>query len=104
MNITEIKIRRSMSSGRLRALVSIVLDNEIAIHDIKVIEGPERMFVAMPSRKESDGRFRDIVHPLNSEIRAYLEEKILAEYQSAAPQETEFANESKDDNRDEDDN
>ena len=59
MNITDIRIRRLLTEGRLRAVVSITLDNELAVHDIKVIEGPERLFVAMPSRREENGTFRD---------------------------------------------
>ena len=65
MNITDIKIRRLLQEGRLRAVVSVTVDGELAIHDIKVIEGPERLFVAMPSRKEANGVFRDIAHPIS---------------------------------------
>ncbi len=79
MTITEVKIRKTYSGGRLRALVSITIDHELAIHDIKVIEGSQRLFVAMPSRKEENG-FRDIVHPINPETRVKLEELILSVY------------------------
>lgn len=81
MKITEVKIRKLYDSNRLRAIVSIILDDCIALHDIKVIEGVDRKFVAMPSRKESDGKFRDIVHPINADMRNYIEETILREYE-----------------------
>jgi stage V sporulation protein G len=79
-NITEVKIRRTYNEGKLRALVSITLDNDLAIHDIKVIEGPERYFIAMPSRQEENGVFRDVVHPINARSRHELEDCILTEY------------------------
>lgn len=81
MNITDIKIRKIYEDdSRLRALVSITVDEEFAIHDIKVIQGQERYFVAMPSRKEENGTFRDIAHPIKADVRQSLEEKILAAY------------------------
>ena len=80
MNITDIRIRRTYTEGRLRALVSITLDGDFAVHDVKVIEGPQRLFVAMPSRKDENGVFRDIVHPITSEARTELEESILEAY------------------------
>ncbi|MGI5958220.1 MAG: septation regulator SpoVG [Massiliimalia sp.] len=91
MNITDIRIRKLMNEGRLRAVVSITLDNMIAIHDIKVIEGPNRLFVAMPSRREENGTFRDVVHPISASGRTYLEEAILDAYHQALeaqPEET----------------
>lgn len=66
--------------GRLKAIVSITIDNCLAIHDIKVIEGDNRLFVAMPSRKDENGMFRDVVHPIDSETRENLEEVILETY------------------------
>lgn len=72
-----------MNEGRLRAVISITLDDEIAIHDIKVVQGPERLFVAMPSRREENGAFRDIVHPISFEVRQYLEQRILDAYDQA---------------------
>ena len=83
MQITDVKIRKLMSSGRLRAVVSITIDDMIAVHDIKVVQGDERLFVAMPSRKDENGIFRDIVHPINSSFRAELEETIIAAYEQA---------------------
>jgi len=82
MKITEVKIRKLYDSNRLRAVVSIILDDCIALHDIKVIEGDDRKFVAMPSRKEGDGKFRDIVHPINVDMRIYIEKTILEEYEN----------------------
>lgn len=81
MNITEIKIRRTYTEGRLRALVSVTIDGDLAVHDIKVIEGPERFFVAMPSRREESGVFRDVVHPITSEARQLMETQILEAYE-----------------------
>ena len=80
MEISYIKIRKTMHEGRLRAVVSITIDNAIAIHDIKLVQGDERMFVAMPSRREDSGIFRDIIHPISSNIREEIEEKILTAY------------------------
>ncbi len=80
MNITDIRIRKLINEGRLRAVVSITLDNAIAIHDIKVIEGPSRLFVAMPSRREENGTFRDVVHPISAEGRTYIENMIMEAY------------------------
>lgn len=82
MNITDIKIRKLLSEGRLRAIVSVTLDDTIALHDIKVIEGASRLFVAMPSRRDESGVFRDIVHPISVEGRNTIEASILNEYQN----------------------
>ena len=81
MNITDIKIRRTYHDTRLKALVSITVDSDLAVHDIKIIEGPERLFVAMPSRKDDNGIFRDIAHPITPEARAVIETGILSAYQ-----------------------
>lgn len=80
MNITDIKIRRTYQDTRMRALVSVTIDNDLAVHDIKIIEGPERLFVAMPSRKDDNGVFRDICHPITPEARKLLENSILEAY------------------------
>lgn len=82
MKITDLKIRKMMTDGRLRAVVSIALDHMIAVHDIKVVQGETRLFVAMPSRKDEGGIFRDVVHPISAEARQYLESQILAAYQA----------------------
>ena len=81
LEITEVKIRRLFNDGRLCGLVSIVIDDSIAIHDIRIINGPERVFVAFPSRRESDGTYRDIVHPLNSTVREVIEKAIMTAYE-----------------------
>lgn len=81
MEITDIKIRKIISEGRLRAVVSITLDNQLAVHDIKVVQGDERLFVAMPSRKDESGVFRDIVHPISPDARAFIESQILDAYE-----------------------
>lgn len=80
MKITEVKIRKIYQEVRLKAVVSIIIDECLAIHDIKIIQGPDRLFVAMPSKKEFGKNFRDIVHPINVETRNYIEETILHEY------------------------
>ena len=77
MTITDIKIRKIITEGRLRAVISITLDNMLAVHDIKVVQGDERLFVAMPSRKDENGIFRDIVHPISPEARQMIETQIL---------------------------
>lgn len=81
MQITDVKIRKLMSGGRLRAVVSVTIDDMLAIHDIKVVQGDERLFVAMPSRKDDNGIFRDIVHPISSDARKLFEESILTAYE-----------------------
>jgi stage V sporulation protein G len=97
MNITDIKIRKIFTEGKVRAVVSIILDGDFAVHDLKVIEGVERLFVAMPNRRSEDGRFQDIVHPISSEARTQLEAVVLEKYkeaveaaESAEPQNQDF--------------
>lgn len=81
MNITDIKIRKTISEGRLKAIVSITIDDALAIHDIKVVQGESRLFVAMPSRRDETGAFRDIVHPISTASRQSIEELILDAYE-----------------------
>ena len=81
MEITDVKIRKIMSEGRLRAVVSVTIDDMLAVHDIKVVQGDERLFVAMPSRKDENGVFRDIVHPISPAARKLFEETILDAYE-----------------------
>jgi stage V sporulation protein G len=83
MNITDIKIRKIFTEGKVRAVVSIILDGDFAVHDLKVIEGVERLFVAMPNRRSEDGRFQDIVHPISTEARTQLEAIVLEKYKEA---------------------
>lgn len=80
MTITDIKIRKIITEGRLRAVISVTFDNMLAVHDIKVVQGDERLFVAMPSRKDENGIFRDIVHPITPEARQMIEGQILDVY------------------------
>ena len=82
MNISDIRIRKLLKDGRLRAVVSVTLDNAIAVHDIKVVQGDERIFIAMPSRKDESGVFRDVVHPISHESRKEIESSILAAYEN----------------------
>lgn len=81
MEITDIKIRKIITESHLKAVVSITLDNQLAVHDIKVVQGNTRLFVAMPSRKDENGVFRDIVHPISPEARQMLESQILDAYE-----------------------
>jgi len=91
MEITDIRVRRISKEGKMKAVVSITFDDEIVIHDIKVIEGDKGLFIAMPSRKTSEGEFRDIVHPINSQARQKLQDTILREYEAALNSENEAA-------------
>ncbi len=81
MNITDIRIRKLMDSNRMKAVISITIDDMLVVHDIKVIQGEERLFVAMPSRRDELGAFRDVVHPIDSQSRKYLEEAIIKVYE-----------------------
>ena len=80
MTITDVKVRKILNDGRLRAVISITIDNMIAVHDLKVVQGDDKLFVAMPSRKDENGVFRDIVHPISAEGRKIFEKMILEEY------------------------
>lgn len=81
MEITDVKIRKIMTEGRLRGVVSVTVDGMLAVHDIKIVQGDDRLFVAMPSRKDENGVFRDIVHPISASARKLFEERILDAYQ-----------------------
>ena len=83
MEITDIKFRHVEQSGKLRALVSVTFDGVLAVHDIKIIDGHERLFLAMPSRRMPDGHFRDIAHPVGSALRVELEQEVLDAYRAA---------------------
>lgn len=82
MQITDVRVRKVSKEGKMKAIVSITLDNEFVVHDIKVIEGEKGMFIAMPSRKAADGEYRDIAHPINSDTRDKIQNIILAKYES----------------------
>jgi len=83
MNITDIKVRKLSDEDKMKAIVSVTFDDEVVIHDIKVIQSPEKLFVAMPSRKMPDGRFVDIAHPINASVRHAMEEAIIEAYRRA---------------------
>lgn len=80
MEVTDVRLRRVQTEGRMRAIASITLDNEFVVHDIRVIDGNGGLFVAMPSKRTPDGEFRDIAHPINSETRNKLQEAVLTVY------------------------
>ena len=84
MQITDVRVRRIEKEGKMKAIVSITLDNEFVVHDIKFIEGEKGLFIAMPSRKAADGEYRDIAHPINSETRDMIQNVILAKYEATA--------------------
>ena len=83
MQITDVRIRKVEKEGKMKAVVSITLDDEFVVHDIKVIEGEKGLFIAMPSRKASDGEYRDIAHPINSGTRDKIQQMILGKYETA---------------------
>ena len=81
MQITDVRIRRVEKEGKMKAVVSITIDEEFVVHDIKIIEGEKGLFIAMPSRKAADGEYRDIAHPLNSGTRERIQKLILEKYE-----------------------
>ncbi|CDF59078.1 septation regulator SpoVG [Thermobrachium celere] len=83
MKVTDVRVRKITNEGKMKAIVSVTFDNELVVHDIKVIEGQNGLFIAMPSRKTPDGQFKDIAHPINSETREKIQQAILAEYEKA---------------------
>ena len=84
MQITDVRVRKIEKEGKMKAIVSITIDNEFVVHDIKVIEGEKGLFIAMPSRKAADGEYRDIAHPINSGTRDMIQSVILERYAPAA--------------------
>ncbi len=88
MNITDVRVRRVAKEGKMKAVVSITIDDEFVVHDIKVIDGEKGLFIAMPSRKAADGEYRDIAHPINSSTRNALQELILRKYEESLTEET----------------
>ena len=80
MNVTDVRVRKINSEGKMKAVASITFDDQFVVHDIKVIEGQSGMFIAMPSRKTPDGEYRDIAHPINSETRTMLQTLILEKF------------------------
>ena len=87
MNITDVRVRRVAKEGKMKAVVSITIDEEFVVHDIKVIEGEKGLFIAMPSRKATDGEYRDIAHPINSETREKIQGIILQKYEQVLAEE-----------------
>ena len=83
MQITDVRVIKVAKEGKMKAVVSITLDDEFVVHDIKVIEGEKGLFIAMPSRKASDGEYRDIAHPINSGTRERIQQIILEKYEAA---------------------
>lgn len=83
MQITDVRVRRIAKEGKMKAIVSITLDNEFVIHDIKVIEGDKGLFIAMPSKKAKDGEYKDIAHPISSQSRDRIQKIILDQYEKA---------------------
>ena len=83
MQITDIRIRRVEKEGKMKAVVSITIDEEFVVHDIKVIEGEKGLFIAMPSRRAADGEYRDIAHPINSGTRDRIQSLIIDKYEVA---------------------
>ena len=81
MQITDVRIRKVEKEGKMKAVVSITIDEEFVVHDIKIIEGENGLFIAMPSRKAADGEYRDIAHPINSDTRDRIQKLILEKYQ-----------------------
>ena len=82
MEITDIKIRKiNNEESKMKAIVSVTFDNDFAVHDIKIIEGSEKLFIAMPSRKTPDGEYRDIAHPINTNLREKLQKLIIDKYE-----------------------
>lgn len=80
MQITDVKVRKLFDEGPMKAIVSVTFDGQLAVHDIKVINARDKYFIVMPSRKNPDGTYRDIVHPINANFRAALEEAVIDAY------------------------
>lgn len=87
MEITDVRLRRVNTDGRMRAIASITLDSEFVVHDIRVIDGNNGLFVAMPSKRTPDGEFRDIAHPITSNTRGKIQSAVLAEYERVGEEE-----------------
>ncbi|MBP5384979.1 MAG: septation regulator SpoVG [Lachnospiraceae bacterium] len=88
MNITDIRVRKVTKEGKMKAVVSITIDDEFVVHDIKIIDGDKGLFIAMPSRKTAEGEYRDIAHPISTESRERLQTMILQAYEKAQAEES----------------
>ena len=95
MQITDVKVRKLFDEGPMKAIVSVTFDGQLAVHDIKVINARDKFFIVMPSRKNPDDTYRDIVHPINAQFRALLEESVINAYNEAlaAPRTEEITSE-----------
>lgn len=91
MQVTDVRVRKVTKEGKMKAIVSITLDDEFVVHDIKVIEGDKGLFIAMPSRKSANGEYRDIAHPINSDTREHVQDAILESYGKAVETEENHA-------------
>ncbi|HBV03338.1 stage V sporulation protein G [Mammaliicoccus lentus] len=107
MKVTDVRLRKIQTDGRMKALVSITLDDAFVVHDLRVIEGNSGLFVAMPSKRTPDGEFRDIAHPINSEMRQEIQEAVMKVYdetdeviipKSAKDEDSESENQNEDEN------
>ena len=87
MQITDIKVRKLFNEGPMKAIVSVTFDGQLAVHDIKIINARDKFFIVMPSRKNPDETYRDIVHPINAQFRGMLEEAVIEAYEAALVQE-----------------
>lgn len=82
MEVTDVRLRRVSAEGKMRAIASITFDDEFVVHDVRIIDGNNGLFVAMPSKRTSDGEFRDIAHPINSKTREKIQDAVLKEYEA----------------------
>lgn len=89
MQITDVRVKKVSKEGKMKAVVSITIDNAFVVHDVKVIEGEKGLFIAMPSKKAADGEYRDIAHPINSQTRDEIQRMILEKYETAMAEEEE---------------
>lgn len=87
MEVTDVRLRKVDTDGRMRAIASITIDEEFVVHDIRVIDGNEGLFVAMPSKRTPDGEFRDVAHPINSAARTKIQDAVLAAYHLSSEEE-----------------
>ncbi|SMB86545.1 stage V sporulation protein G [Desulfonispora thiosulfatigenes DSM 11270] len=83
MNVTDVRIRKINADGKMKAIVSVTIDDAFVVHDVKVVEGQKGLFVAMPSKRMPDGDFRDVAHPISSDAREVIQNAVLEAYESA---------------------
>ncbi|HZW67760.1 MAG TPA: septation regulator SpoVG [Pseudogracilibacillus sp.] len=92
MEVTDVRLRRVNTEGKMRAIASITFDDEFVVHDVRVIDGNNGLFVAMPSKRTSDGEFRDIAHPINSQTREKIQAAVLEAYEAREADEASVLN------------